>query len=119
VYSDIRVVPLYEPSVPNEERTAEDIVGAQGMVRETTDRHRREGLISVINRVLRHNVRNKLSVINGYAEILANDLNAPKKSSNQPIDSLTSPNQREKSSYFGTNHPRWNRMTSHQSVKRW
>ena len=75
VYADVRVVPLYEPGISQTERTVKDIVGAQGMVRETTDRHRREGLISVINRVLRHNVRNKLSVINGYAEILANDLN--------------------------------------------
>jgi len=74
VYADVRVVPLYEPGVPNAERTPEDIIGAQGMVRETTDRHRREGLISVINRVLRHNVRNKLSVITAYARMLSDDL---------------------------------------------
>lgn len=74
VYADVRVVPIYDPSVPEAERTTEDIVGAQGMIHETTDRHRREGLISVINRVLRHNVRNKLTVINGYAEMLSTDL---------------------------------------------
>jgi len=44
------------------------------MVRDASDRRQREGLISVINRVLRHNVRNKLTVINGYAELLAADL---------------------------------------------
>jgi len=54
-------------------RTADDIVGAQVMVRDASDRRQREGLISVINRVLRHNVRNKLTVISGYAEILAGD----------------------------------------------
>ncbi|EMA39509.1 signal-transducing histidine kinase [Halobiforma nitratireducens JCM 10879] len=74
VYADIRVVPIYEPGISEEERTAETIVGAQGMVRETMERHRRESLISVINRVLRHNVRNKLTIINGYAGRLSNDL---------------------------------------------
>ncbi|WP_229770446.1 ATP-binding protein [Halorhabdus sp. CBA1104] len=74
VYADIRVVPIYEPSAGDEPKTADDIVGAQAMVWDATERRRREGLISVINRVLRHNVRNKLSVINGYAEYLADDL---------------------------------------------
>jgi PAS domain S-box-containing protein len=74
VYADIRVVPIYDPSVTEETRTTDDIVGVQSMVREATERRRREGLISVINRVLRHNVRNELSVINGYAEMLAEDL---------------------------------------------
>ncbi len=74
VYTDIRVVPIYDPGVSEEAQTADDIVGAQTMVRDATERRRREGLISVINRVLRHNVRNELSVINGYAEMLAADL---------------------------------------------
>jgi len=74
VYADIRVVPIYDPSVPDETKTPDDIIGAQAMVRDATERRRREGLISVINRVLRHNVRNELSVINGYAEMLAADL---------------------------------------------
>ncbi len=74
VYGDIRVVPIYDPGVTEETKTTDDIVGAQSMVRDATERRRREGLISVINRVLRHNVRNELSVINGYAEILAADL---------------------------------------------
>ncbi|ERH02265.1 MAG: PAS sensor histidine kinase [Halonotius sp. J07HN6] len=70
VYTDIRAVPIYEPGVPPEERTEEDIVGAQIMSRDTTDRRQREGLISVMNRVLRHNVRNKLTVIKGYSSDL-------------------------------------------------
>jgi len=85
VYADVRVVPLYEPDIPKAERTATDIIGAQGMVRETTERHRRDGLISVINRVLRHNVRNKLSVINGHAEMLTEDLNGGPKASAERI----------------------------------
>jgi PAS domain S-box-containing protein len=74
VYADIRTVPIYDPSTPDDAKTPDDVVGAQSMVRDATERRRREGLISVINRVLRHNVRNELSVINGYAEMLAADL---------------------------------------------
>ena len=74
VHADLRAVPIYEPSVSVDERTAADIVGAQVMVRDASERRRREGLISVINRVLRHNVRNKLTVINGYAELLEANL---------------------------------------------
>ena len=74
VYVDVRAVPIYAADVDPDSRTADDIVGAQVMVRDASDRRQREGLISVINRVLRHNVRNKLTVINGYAELLAADL---------------------------------------------
>lgn len=74
VYVDVRAVPIYRADVEPEARTPADIVGAQVMVRDASDRRQREGLISVINRVLRHNVRNKLTVINGYAELLAAEL---------------------------------------------
>jgi PAS domain S-box-containing protein len=74
VYTDVRVEPIYEPTVAPDERTPADVVGAQAMVRDASDRRRREGLITVTNRVLRHNVRNKLTVINGHAEMLAADL---------------------------------------------
>ena len=74
VYTDFRIVPIYEASVPADERTPDDIVGAQTMIRDATARRRREGLISVTNRVLRHNVRNEMTVVNGYAEMLADQL---------------------------------------------
>ena len=70
VYTDIRAAPIYDGSVPVDERTPADIVAVQGMTRDATDRRRREGLISVINRVLRHNLRNAVSVIGGRAEML-------------------------------------------------
>jgi PAS domain S-box-containing protein len=70
VYTDVRAVPIYEGGVPPDERTPADIVSIQLMVRDATERRQREGLISVINRVLRHNRRNKMSVITGYAEML-------------------------------------------------
>ena len=85
VFVDIQVVPIYDPSVAESERTADDTVGAQGMVRETTDRHRREALISVINRVLRHNVRNELTVINGRAAMLAEELDGQPAASAEKI----------------------------------
>ena len=74
VYTDIRGVPIYDGGVPNAEQPPDDIVGIQLMVRDASDRRQREGLISVINRVLRHNVRNEMTVIKGYAEILADEL---------------------------------------------
>lgn len=74
VYADVRAEPIYEPSVAPDARTPDDIVGAQAMVKDASERRKREGLISVINRVLRHNVRNKLTVINGHAEMLAAEL---------------------------------------------
>jgi PAS domain S-box-containing protein len=78
VYTDIRGVPIYDGSVPDSEQTPDDIVGIQLMVRDASDRRQREGLISVINRVLRHNVRNEMTVISGYAEMLADELEGHK-----------------------------------------
>ncbi|OYR80434.1 redox sensing protein, partial [Halorubrum sp. E3] len=63
-------------SVPDADRSKEDIVGIQVLVRDASERRQREGLISVINRVLRHNVRNEMSVIRGWAEMLAEDPDA-------------------------------------------
>jgi len=74
IYVDVRGTPIYDSTVPAGERTADDIVAVQGMSRDATDRKRRDGLISVINRVLRHNLRNDVGVINGYAEMLENEL---------------------------------------------
>ncbi|MFB6227930.1 MAG: ATP-binding protein [Halobacteriales archaeon] len=78
VYTDTRGVPIYDGTVPSEERTPEDIVGIQLMVRDATERRQREGLISVINRVLRHNLRNRMTIINSYAGMLEADLDGEK-----------------------------------------
>jgi two-component system aerobic respiration control sensor histidine kinase ArcB len=74
VYTDIRGVPVYDGGVPESERSKDDIVGIQLLIRDATGRRQREGLISVINRVLRHNVRNEMTVIRGWADMLAEDL---------------------------------------------
>lgn len=85
VYADVRIEPIYEPDVEPDTQTADDIVGAQALVRNTSARRKRESLISVINRVLRHNVRNKLTVINGHAEMLASNLDGEEASSAERI----------------------------------
>jgi signal transduction histidine kinase len=53
------------------------IAGAEGTVlgfsvvlRDVTERRTREERLQVLNRVLRHNLRNEVSVISGYAELL-------------------------------------------------
>ena len=74
VYADMRAVPIYEASVDRNARTPADIVGAQAMAQDASQRRQREGLISVMNRVLRHNVRNSLTVINGHATVLSDEL---------------------------------------------
>jgi len=85
VYVDMRIVPIYEPSVDRNSRTPADVVGMQAMVRDASQRRQREGLISVINRVLRHNVRNELTVINGRTEMLAAEVGGEAKSNADAI----------------------------------
>ena len=104
VFTDVRGVPIYEGSVPADERTTEDIVGIQLMVRDATKRREREGLISVINRVLRHNMRNKMGIITGYAEMLEKRLSGEdaakasqiKETANQLFDLTESAKQLDK-----------------------
>jgi PAS domain S-box-containing protein len=57
-------------------RTDEDgeIVGLVGTGRDVSDRVRREERLSVLNRVLRHNLRNRANVVLGHANILARKL---------------------------------------------
>jgi len=45
-----------------------------GFQRDVTERKRRERIISVLNRVLRHNLRNGMNAVSGRAELLADDL---------------------------------------------
>jgi PAS domain S-box-containing protein len=47
-----------------------------GVVQDVTDRVTNEQQLMVLNRVLRHNLRNELSVITGYLELLSDELGA-------------------------------------------
>ncbi|WP_241211174.1 ATP-binding protein [Halorubrum lacusprofundi] len=70
VVLDVRKVPIYESTVPKENRTTADIVGVQGAAKAATERFHRERLNHVLNRVLRHNLRNDMNVIGGFSEVL-------------------------------------------------
>lgn len=87
VYADVRGTPVYDGSVPAGERTPDDIVAIQLTTRDATERRQREGLISVINRVLRHNLRNEMTIIGGYAEMLASDLDGEQAAQARVIES--------------------------------
>ena len=54
-----------EPIIENDE-----VVRITGFVRDITDRRRRERQLSVMDNLLRHNVRNDMSVILGNAELI-------------------------------------------------
>lgn len=49
------------------------VVGYSVLFRDVTDEREREQRLEVLNRVLRHNLRNKLNVINAYAAQIADD----------------------------------------------
>ena len=48
--------------------------GTVGVVRDVTERKRHEQRLSVLSRVLRHNLRNEMSVVSGFARELAEEL---------------------------------------------
>jgi PAS domain S-box-containing protein len=70
VLVDIRVAPIYSGEIAPEDRTPADIVGVQGMARDARGRQRRQRMLRVLNRVLRHNLRNDMNVIAGMADTL-------------------------------------------------
>lgn len=76
LYVDIRVTPIYAADVPAAGRTPADIVAAQGMAHDATERKQHERLIRVLNRVLRHNLRNDITIIQGYADVLGDRIDA-------------------------------------------
>lgn len=74
VLVDIRVTPVYAEDASPGDRTPDNIVGLQGMIRDARGRQRNRRMIRVLNRVLRHNVRNDLNAVIGYTELLRNQL---------------------------------------------
>lgn len=55
----------------------EGFPGTVGVLRDISERQRREQRLTVLNRVLRHNLRNDLNVISGRATVLERELDDP------------------------------------------
>lgn len=68
VTSDART---YEPTASELADEYGRLLGHSFVFHDVTERNRREQRIQVMNRVLRHNLRNDLNTVAGYAELLA------------------------------------------------
>jgi signal transduction histidine kinase len=56
---------------------SDDPVGSMLVLYDVTEDRQREQQLAVLNRVLRHNLRNETTVISGYADLLAAELDDP------------------------------------------
>lgn len=56
---------------------SDEFTGAAGVLRDVTDRNRREEVLSVMNRTLRHNLRTQVNNVVIYAEYLAEAVEDP------------------------------------------
>jgi two-component system aerobic respiration control sensor histidine kinase ArcB len=74
VHVDIRAAPIREADHRIDDDHEREVVAVQGVVRDVTERRRQEQVIGVLNRVLRHNLRNDMTVARGLAETLREDL---------------------------------------------
>jgi len=64
---------VYEASVSEVSDDASRVVGHGIVLRDVTDRQTRRQRLEVLNRVLRHNLRNDMTTVMGYADLIAND----------------------------------------------
>ncbi|MHB9287577.1 ATP-binding protein [Halobacteriales archaeon Cl-PHB] len=63
----------YEASVSAIEADGGQVVGDAVVLRDVTDRETRRQRLQVLNRVLRHNLRNDMTTVMGYAKLVADD----------------------------------------------
>ncbi|WP_254840145.1 ATP-binding protein [Natronomonas marina] len=63
----------YDPQVSRVGDGHDNDIGATLSLRDVTDRNLREQRLAVLNRVLRHNLRNEVDVVKSHAERLARD----------------------------------------------
>jgi signal transduction histidine kinase len=61
----------YDPQVSSVRDHHGNDIGATLSLRDVTERNLREQRLAVLNRVLRHNLRNEVDVVKGHAEMLA------------------------------------------------
>ena len=62
-----------EVSITPVEDESGDVTHFVGFQRDVTERKRRERIISILNRVLRHNLRNGMNAVSGRADLIAAD----------------------------------------------
>lgn len=91
----------YDPAVSQVADQHDRPLGWMLGLRDVTDREIRKQRLEVLNRILRHNLRNRVSVIKGNAEFVAEELTddelvAPVETTIEAADSLTSLGQKAK-----------------------
>lgn len=64
----------FEVTVSEMVDQSEEVIGHTVLLHDVTDRRQREEYLSVLNRVLRHNLRNDLTVVEGRIELVAEQL---------------------------------------------
>jgi len=79
-FYDVRVSPLY--------RSYGGVAGRVVSFRDVTDRRRREQRLDVLNRVLRHNLRNELNVVRGNAELLRREIDLSAGDARRRLDRI-------------------------------
>lgn len=62
VYVDLHSAPVFDADGSGR------VVAMQAIVRDVTERRRKDRLVSILHRLLRHNLRNEMTVVSGYAE---------------------------------------------------
>ena len=70
-YYDVRVIPLY--------RAYGVVSGHLISLRDITDRRQREQRLDVLNRLLRHDIRNEMNVVKGNADLLRDTADADER----------------------------------------
>ncbi|MEF8829359.1 MAG: histidine kinase N-terminal 7TM domain-containing protein, partial [Haloarcula sp.] len=70
-YYDVRVIPLY--------RAYGVVSGHLLSLRDITDRRQREQRLDVLNRLLRHDIRNEMNVVKGNADLLRDTADADER----------------------------------------
>ncbi|MDT3434484.1 histidine kinase N-terminal 7TM domain-containing protein [Haloarcula sp. 1CSR25-25] len=70
-YYDVRVIPLY--------RAYGVVSGHLISLRDVTDRRQREQRLDVLNRLLRHDIRNEMNVVKGNADLLRDTADADER----------------------------------------
>lgn len=68
---------LFEPKVSNVTDRHRNPLGYAVVLRDVTTRTTRQQRLAVLNRLLRHNLRNEMTIIIGYAQMIENQLEDP------------------------------------------